>query len=356
MLPAEQHGVTGMAAPASGLGTVELLKTPPAVWPSTFRISTDDVPESDRLPFFREFLGRQVMRQDIDPLPDHPFRTDTTMRRLPGFLMYWTSGSTTSSARQIKRTRELLCDGNDSLLFQWVSTVRQVEHLGREIFAGPGEGVVFSCADTRTVLHLADYRTVSLSIPRIALGPRLRSIDAAFARPLPRESAAQHLLLGYLELLRDESSTDTPELRELAINHVYDLLAVALGATRDAAENARTGGVRAARLAEIKASIRENLSGATLAGITARHRLTPRYVQMLFEEDGTTFTEFVLEQRLALARRMLASPRAAGRTIADIAFDCGFNDISYFNRKFRARFGVSPKELRNSRLQDGGVI
>jgi AraC-like DNA-binding protein len=328
-------------------GTAELLKRSPSEWPTTFRITTDDLPESDRLPLFREFLGRQVMRQDIDPVPDHPCRTDTRVQRLPGLLMYWTTGTTTSSARHIRRTREHLSDGNDSLLFQWVSAARRVEHLGREIFVGPSEGILFSCADTRNVLHLSDYRTISLSIPRSALRPRLRDVDAALARPLPGELAVQQLLLGYVRLLQQEPLTSAPELRELATNHVYDLLAVALGATRDAAEIAKKGGVRAARLAAIKQNIRENLSRVTLADITVRHRLTPRYVQMLFEEEGTTFTEFVLEERLVHARRMLASPRSAGRKITDIAYTCGFGDISYFNRRFRRRFGSAPGEVRN---------
>ncbi|HEY1612684.1 MAG TPA: AraC family transcriptional regulator [Rhizomicrobium sp.] len=309
------------------------------------------MPESERLPFFREFLGRQVMRQDIDPLPDHRFRTDTTMRRLPGLLMYWTTGTTTSSARQIRRTRQLLSDGNDSLLIQWVSTARHVEHLGREVFVGPGEGIMFSCADTRSVLHPSDYRTLSLSVPRSALGPRLRDIDSALCRPLHAGSAAQRLLFRYLELLRDESSADATELRDLVTGHVYDLLAVALGATRDAAETAGTRGVRAARLAEIKDSVRQNLPRVTLSEITVRHRLTPRYVQILFEEDGTTFTEFVLEQRLVLARRLLAGPGSTGRKITDIALSCGFGDVSYFNRKFRGRFGSTPSDMRNR----GGV-
>ncbi len=44
--------------------------------------------------------------------------------------------------------------------------------------------------------------------------------------------------------------------------------------------------------------------------------MTPRYVQMLFDEEGTTFTDFVLRQRLARAHRMLSDPRWAGTKIA----------------------------------------
>jgi AraC-like DNA-binding protein len=70
---------------------------------------------------------------------------------------------------------------------------------------------------------------------------------------------------------------------------------------------------------------------------------------MLFEAEGTTFTAFVLEQRLARARAMLTSLRCANNKIAEIALECGFGDISYFNRTFRARYDMTPSDVRNER-------
>ena len=52
----------------------------------------------------------------------------------------------------------------------------------------------------------------------------------------------------------------------------------------------------------------------------------------------------LLELRLRKAAQLLARP--AGRRISDIAFDCGFNDLSYFNRCFRRRFGLTPTAAR----------
>jgi AraC-like DNA-binding protein len=331
--------------------TAGLLHRPLSEWPASIRFSTDDLPEADRLPFFREVWSRQIMRQDIDPLPGHPFQTDALMRRLPGLLVYWT----TSSPRHIRRTRVLLSDGNDNLLFQCSSGARQIEHLGRETFVGPGKGIVFSCAEPRSLLVDSDFRSVSLSIPRKALGVMLRDPDASLARALPSGSGAQQLLLRYLRLLRRESSTSSPELREAAIHHVYDLLAIALGATRDAAEMAKNRGVRAARLKAAKDFIRENLLNTSLseAWIAVCLKVSPRYVQMLFESEGTTFSAFVREQRFARVHYMLTSPRFCGRKIADIAFSCGFGDVSYFNRKFRERYSASPREVRDEWLRRG---
>ena len=71
-------------------------------------------------------------------------------------------------------------------------------------------------------------------------------------------------------------------------------------------------------------------------------------VQRLFERAGTTFTEFMLEQRLLLARKMLIAPGNRHSKISAIASDAGLCDLSYFNRVFRRRFNATPSELRNN--------
>jgi AraC-like DNA-binding protein len=107
-------------------------------------------------------------------------------------------------------------------------------------------------------------------------------------------------------------------------------------------------GVRAARLCAIKADIIDNLARQDLSigTVAARQGVTPRYVQVLFEDEGTTFSEFVLGQRLVRANRMLTNWRFAGWTITTIAFEAGFGDLSYFNRAFRRLYAASPSEVR----------
>ena len=93
-----------------------------------------------------------------------------------------------------------------------------------------------------------------------------------------------------------------------------------LGPSREAAEIAGARGARAARLRIIKADILGNLGNdLSVTVVAARHRLPVRYVQRLFEDEGITFTEFVVEQRLLQARRLLADPNRRDRSIALIA-------------------------------------
>jgi AraC-like DNA-binding protein len=74
--------------------------------------------------------------------------------------------------------------------------------------------------------------------------------------------------------------------------------------------------------------------------------VSPRYIHMLFEAEGKTFTEYVHEQRLGKAHRMLISPAYAATRIGDIAYAVGFSEQSTFNRLFRQAFGATPSEIR----------
>jgi len=87
--------------------------------------------------------------------------------------------------------------------------------------------------------------------------------------------------------------------------------------------------------------------------VAQRQRMTPRYVHKLFENEGLTFSSFVMGQRLARAHRMLSDPRLADQNISAIVFAVGFGDLSYFNRAFRRCYGVTPGEVKQSSVISG---
>ncbi len=72
--------------------------------------------------------------------------------------------------------------------------------------------------------------------------------------------------------------------------------------------------------------------------------ITARYVQMIFARMQTTATQYILECRLHLVAERLQHEMTA--RISDIALEAGFNDLSYFCRCFRNRFGVSARQYR----------
>jgi AraC-like DNA-binding protein len=91
----------------------------------------------------------------------------------------------------------------------------------------------------------------------------------------------------------------------------------------------------------VKESYRDALS---LGDVAEKAGLSRERLSRLFHESvGITFSEYLNEVRLSEARRQLSDP---SRKITEIAFDCGFQSLSQFNRRFRATEGMSPSEYR----------
>jgi AraC-like DNA-binding protein len=165
---------------------------------------------------------------------------------------------------------------------------------------------------------------------------------------VPANTPALRLLADYVDLIMQKHELQQVRLQQLFAAHVCDLVALVLGATRDGTELAQGRGLRAARLEAITSDVARRFAdeGLSLDDVARRHGVTPRYVHMLFEPEGQTFSEFLIEQRLGQAHRMLTDPRLAGRTIGAIAFEAGFANLSTFNRLFRRRYGATPSDVR----------
>jgi len=104
--------------------------------------------------------------------------------------------------------------------------------------------------------------------------------------------------------------------------------------------------VRAVRLQAVLMILQRRFAEPDFSAqkLAAAAGLSERYVNELLYEAGASFTSRLLELRLRRAAEKLA--QAGERRISDIAFDCGFNDLSYFNRCFRRRFGLTPSAAR----------
>jgi AraC-like DNA-binding protein len=314
-----------------------------------FRFSTDNWPEAERVALLREVVGPGQLRLHIEPLSEN-FRVEGAMVALPDCNLFRAA----CPPVRVSRTPGLIRDGNDDLIFQWTDAPGCYAQRGGEISLAAGEAIALSCADPFAIGIGSPYALAVLRLSRRRLKALLPDAEDCVARPVPANSPALRLLLTYANALRDEYPIATQELRDAASGHLYDLAAIALGGTWGAAGTENRCGIRAARLYAIKGDIRRRLaSGAlSISAIADRRRLTPRSIQLLFETDGTTFTEFVREERLALAYRMLSSSRYDGQQIAGIALACGFGDVSYFNRQFRAHYGASPSDVRNNRSRN----
>ena len=312
--------------------------------PSTLRFSTADFPERDRLPMFHEMFGRCVANMDVTPLGDE-CRAEIELRMFPGASVMWGG----NSAHRFEKGRDL-GKADDDCVLVWSTSPWHVEHLGREIEVGVGPAVLKSCAERMKTENPLPIEHVTLKVPRAFLKPLVVGLEDAFMRPVPAETNALRLLKGYLATIHADHESADIDLQRAMVLHIHDLIALTLGATRDAAAQANSRGVpAAARLNAMKKHVLEKLGDPAFAVANVAHAqgVTPRYVQMLFERDGQTFSSFLLHARLSLAHRRLSDLNAASLPIGTIAADCGFGDLSYFNQCFRRAFGETPTDVRN---------
>jgi AraC family transcriptional regulator, positive regulator of tynA and feaB len=73
-----------------------------------------------------------------------------------------------------------------------------------------------------------------------------------------------------------------------------------------------------------------------------------RTMHSRFKQIGQSFGRWVLEERLKACGAALRDPLQAGLNISEIAYRWGFNDLSHFNKSFRARYDRTPAEWRNA--------
>lgn len=78
--------------------------------------------------------------------------------------------------------------------------------------------------------------------------------------------------------------------------------------------------------------------------------VSKRYLHIIFQEEETSVTRYVMRRRLELGRERLLSRRFAHVTVRELAERLGFKDASHFARSFKSAYGVTPSRFRRERL------
>ena len=309
----------------------------------SLRISSDGFEGRDGVEEFREIFGRTILGIEIDPRDGHPLHFDMTIRALSDVAVASGALSPMTNHHPVE-----LADNDDIILVMMTNGIGRLDQYHRTATVRAGEAVVTTNAEAGTFAGLTSTYLINLRLRRDLLADRVVDLDAAIAKTIAEDNLGLRLLAGYANVLADRSDLMSGESGRLISAHMYDLAALAISGVHDAA-GCREG-VRAARLRAVKADIRDNLHGHDIAleDLARRHGISQSYIRRLFAHEGSSYTDFVLDQRLLRARRLLTDVRFAGRTISDIAFECGFGDLSYFNRVFRRRYGMTPSDMRGT--------
>ncbi|WP_178130733.1 AraC family transcriptional regulator [Reyranella sp. CPCC 100927] len=307
--------------------------------PFLSRVSSETIPASVRVAYFREEFCRTAMKAEIVDCSGGAPHFDFTIRCFGPVR----AGTVDRSPYEFTfRQQDQL---SLHLIHRGTVHARQA---GLDYSADPGACYVLD--------HTRACRTTSPQGERIRI--RNIGVDPAALRGLVRRPhdatgllhsrPTLHLLDHYLAGLETLEAAPEPALLHSIGVHLLDLFAAVLGPTSDAREVIAARGVQAARVQTVLAAMDRHFNQPlfTVGTLAAKLGVSRRYVHRLLERTGRTFSQHVLDRRLRYAHALLSDPHVASWRIIDIAGTAGFDDISYFNRQFRARFGETPTSVR----------
>lgn len=222
-----------------------------------------------------------------------------------------------------KGSAQVTCAPGDIFLFP----MRQGHSL--ELAANSKLYAVFMAKDNPVI-------TVSRLLPHI--GKRIQP-----SNPFP-----VRMLSSYIRSLVHESVSPEHALKNMAERHLAELISLICSQVEIAGTSAKTSSVSKARINSLLSYVNENIHNPNLSvsHLADALSISSHYIRKLFYLAETNFSEYLTESRLNWAYQRLTSVQGQAERIADIAFQAGFNNLGWFNRAFKKKFGVTPSLIR----------
>ncbi|MYE60334.1 MAG: helix-turn-helix domain-containing protein [Alphaproteobacteria bacterium] len=309
---------------------------------------TSDVAEAERFSYFREAVCEAFM--DLSPEHDLSRPFDAVVESIP--LAGGAVNRVRGTPHQVQRTKAQIGRSFEQCFFLNIQLQSEclIEQRGREVRLAPGQVALFGSDRPFRIFHPPeeDMSVASFWLPRALVEESFpdrqvpdigRVSDHPFLGP-PIAAAARALNRGG----RAMGASDAGLLLESLVR----LAARAASGNPDRYPGPETVGP--ALLAAILEYVESRLHDPDLgvAEAAAQFGIGKRYVHKLFEPTGQTFSRHVTERRLERVAADLTAPELARMPIAGIAWRNGFSDLSHFNRRFRERYGATPRDIRRS--------
>lgn len=317
---------------------------PKSAAPSNVQVnvwSTDAIRERERFSYWREALCQAVFNLTIEAAPQR-FSARITSRS-SGVLRFATSES---SGYQVVRNRRDI----DTAPSDHYSVFVQLR--GQSVITQGGAAAAYlpsdiCISDGRFPFHAdlpGDGRRVIAVIPREMIDRRAPWLRHQPLHKLAAASPFVDLAKRHVLQLTAPDSTLSEGATGLLTENLCNLLALA--SANDVATNRLQPELQ---MEAMLSYCRQNLHDPELTPqrVADRFGISVRTLHLRFAQIGETFGRWLLENRLEACSTALRDENQRSLNISDIAYRWGFNDLSHFNKVFRARFDQTPREWRN---------
>jgi AraC family transcriptional activator of tynA and feaB len=307
-------------------------------------VSTKTVHPRDRFAYWREEACKLFVRHEFTSSLGRNFHGEIAVASLGNINLATYRGDPCTAIRTTQSLRGTLDD--DVILCRQTAGQVNLQQDGRHTTAGPGDLFMLDPRRPFVLDGVSKAEGIFLKITRAELEARLGEVSTYTATPLCKVHPTASLASAYIAALTQHAEALDPSIGSKLGRQALDLVALAFQSMSGGI--AQLSSTRATTLLRLKTIIEGRLHDPTLkpAMVADAAGISVRYANALLATEGTSLERFIMYRRLLRSRQFLESPAQAGRTISEIAFTCGFSDLSHFSRRFKAEFGGSPSEIR----------
>ncbi|UKY53048.1 helix-turn-helix domain-containing protein [Streptomyces inhibens] len=219
----------------------------------------------------------------------------------------------------------------------------------RDIFLEPGDICFYDARHPPTLNSPERFRMKVFLVRRESLGLEECDVQQLMKAPVTRTSRLATLLSPFLSELADTASSSPPPVSDMLAWNAVNLLAT-LAAEHLGRHVTGTLDGQSPLMSRILQFIDLHLTDADLSPkvIARAQHISVRYLHRLFQDEGTTVGRWIQRRRLEECRRNLLLRVRGHQTIAAVANRWGFMSATHFSRVFRATYGMSPSEWRDT--------
>jgi AraC-like DNA-binding protein len=309
---------------------------------------SDGVAERDQFASWREAVCQHIYAMTPERKNCKGFRAVITATRLGGldFIELQCDGHI------IARRSEDIAQASSDTYYVYCQRVHSAwfRQANREFVAEPGDVVI---ADPNIPFMTGTSERFNFRLwrmPRGMLDPLRVSRGSMMMTHLRRHDPLGTVLRDYLASAASQAGRMHPVAEGVVSDYAARLAAVALGISSRVCDHSRDA-LREVKLTRVLHYIDRHLAEPDLTPrvVAEQTGMSVRALYLLFELKGVSFGQWVQRRRLEEVKAMLSHPGAADRSVADIAFSWGFNDLSTFYRAFHSAYGVQPGRIRSRR-------
>ena len=238
-----------------------------------------------------------------------------------------------------------LVDEPTVVLLSYLEGGEHIEFGGESYTVAAGDTFVWDSSKATKFEVYQSLHKVALAMPARLLSYNVLSALDRVPRKFGASSGSRHLLGNLIGAVADEEFDDV----EVEADTILDAVnAFVMGALP--MEVTPEKGLQAQQRQEIKRYVERHLSDPSLSieHIALEHRVSKRYLHWLFRDEPMTLNELIIFKRLGRCRDDLRNPESAHLHISQIAYYWGFANTSHFSKRYRACFGESPTETRQT--------